>query len=130
MEPVFQTLQAAAPEQLDLKNLPDGLTRFLYLREVDELLRQETEAGEEAFAVEHAARDLESEKPPEDSSPSPVSIWGAVHAVIDDPLRPIQTACGLQIGEHSFPVPVLHTDMPLCNRKACLAMFLLQASLV
>ena len=116
VEPVFQTPQAVAA------------TRFLYLREVDELLRQGTEADKEALARKQAAwasSDSESEGPSEDSAPSPVAIqerstpstrqfaslwarlilWGAVHAVIDD------------------QVPVLHTDMRVCKRKACLVMF-------
>ena len=63
------------PSHLQLQSLPPSLTRFLYHREVDNLLSTALDADEEALAVARAA--LESseaeseEEPPEEQACSP-----------------------------------------------------------
>ena len=129
---------------LQLQSLPPSLTRFLYHREVDNLLSTALDADQEALAVARAA--LESseaeseEEPPEEQACSPIlspctqeptlavdSIgvrlvpWGSVHAVQCTHGNSVQTACGLHLKHCSYPVHQIHPDMQLCKRKACMA---------
>ena len=53
MEPAFQVPQGSPPSHLKLQSLPPSLTRFLYHREVDNLLSTALDADEEALAVNH-----------------------------------------------------------------------------
>ena len=126
------------------------VTRFLYHREVDNLLSTALDADEEALAVARAAlesSEAESEEEPPDeqacspdpppctqASPSALAIdsigirlvpWGSVHAVQCTHGISVQTACGLHLKpslKHcSYPVHQIHPDMQLCKRKACMA---------
>ena len=144
VEPAFQVLQSSPPSHLQLQSLPPSLTRFLYHREVDNLLSTALDADEEALAVARAA--LESseaeseEEPPEEQAGSPIlspgtqeptlavdSIgirlvpWGSVHAVQCTHGNSVQTACGLHLKHCSYPVHQIHPDMQLCKRKARMA---------
>ena len=133
MEPAFQVPQGSPPSHLQLQSLPPSLTRFLYHREVDNLLSTDLDADEEALAVARAA--LESseaeseEEPPEEQACSPdlspctqepalALNWhppcalGTRACCADG--NSVQTAC-------SYPVHQIHPDMQLCKRKACMA---------
>ena len=52
VEPVFQVPQESPPGELELPSLPPSLARFLYHREVDNLLSAALNTDEEALAVE------------------------------------------------------------------------------
>ena len=74
VEPVFQVPQESPPGQLELPSLPPSLARFLYYREVDNLLSAALNTDEEALAVERAALDsseAESEELPDENPHSP-----------------------------------------------------------
>ena len=144
VEPAFQVPQGSPPSHLHLQSLPPCLTRFLYYREVDNLLSTALDADEEALAVARAAlesSEAESEEEPPDEqacSPNPppcthasalavdsIGIrlvpWGSVHAVQCTHGNSVQTACGLHLKHCSYPVHQIHPDMQLCKRKACMA---------
>ena len=125
-------------------SLPPSLARFLYNREVDNLLSAALNTDEEALAAERAALDsseAESEELPDENPHSPEPLhrplaptlavdsigirlvpWGSVHAVVSTHGSSVQTACGLHFKECSYPVHQIHPDMQLCKRKACMAL--------
>ena len=140
VEPAFQA-QHSPPSHLQLQSLPPSLTRFLYRREVDNLLPTALDADEEALAVARAAlesSEAESEPDEQACSPDPAPCaqtpalavdsigirlvpWGSVHAAQCTHGNSVQTACGLRLKHCSYPVHQIHPDMQLCKRKACVA---------
>ena len=104
VEPAFQVPQGSPPSHLQLHSLPPCLTRFLYHREVDNLLSTALDADEEALAVARAAlesseAESEEESPDEQAcSPDPPPC---THA------SAIQLAFALCLGDPCMPCSAL-----------------------